>query len=93
MLPDVTTISFDICLRHNLLMQRTGNKKELLGGPALYGLSHVILTVVAWRSNPAGAAGIAALCAGRHDRCPASVLAVMQRCFHDRPAKLDFQES
>eukprot|EP00878_Enallax_costatus_P027661 GHUV01029803.1.p1 GENE.GHUV01029803.1~~GHUV01029803.1.p1 ORF type:complete len:122 (+),score=15.04 GHUV01029803.1:402-767(+) len=43
---------------------RTGDRRELLGGPALYGLSHVILTIVAWRNHPAAAAGIAALCAG-----------------------------
>jgi hypothetical protein len=44
--------------------QRTGQRHELLAGPMLYGLAHVALTVAAWRSSPAAAAGLAALCAG-----------------------------
>ncbi|KAF6263183.1 hypothetical protein COO60DRAFT_1698945 [Scenedesmus sp. NREL 46B-D3] len=43
---------------------RTGRRQELLAGPLLYGLAHVALTVAAWRSSPAAAAGLAALCAG-----------------------------
>uniref|UniRef100_A0A383VFP1 Phytol kinase n=1 Tax=Tetradesmus obliquus TaxID=3088 RepID=A0A383VFP1_TETOB len=43
---------------------RTGQRQELLAGPMLYGLAHVALTLVAWRSSPASAAGLAALCAG-----------------------------
>lgn len=45
-------------------MQRTGKRDELLGGPTLYGVSHAVLTVAAWRTSPAAAAGLAALCAG-----------------------------
>eukprot|EP00879_Flechtneria_rotunda_P012203 GHRR01012744.1.p1 GENE.GHRR01012744.1~~GHRR01012744.1.p1 ORF type:complete len:223 (+),score=75.04 GHRR01012744.1:674-1342(+) len=43
---------------------RTGQREELLAGPTLYGLAHVLLTVIAWRNNPPAAAGLAALCAG-----------------------------
>ena len=46
------------------VIQRTGNRRELLTGPALYGLTHVLATLVFWRSSPAGAAGLAVLCAG-----------------------------
>eukprot|EP00775_Hariotina_reticulata_P001450 gene1450-1792_t len=42
---------------------RSGQRQELLTGPTFYGLAHVVLTLLAWRSAPA-VAGIAALCAG-----------------------------
>jgi hypothetical protein len=44
-------------------VQRTGQRHELLAGPAFYGLAHTVLTLLAWRGAPA-VAGIAALCAG-----------------------------
>lgn len=43
---------------------RSGQRQELLRGPLLYGCSHVALTLVFWRENPAAVLGIAALCAG-----------------------------
>ena len=46
------------------VIQRTGDRRELLTGPALYGLTHVLATLVFWRGSPAGAAGLAVLCAG-----------------------------
>ena len=67
-----------VCLRASLcaiyvladalhLLQRTGQRRELLAGPTLYGVSHVLLTVLAWRSHPAAAAGLATLCAGEEE--------------------------
>jgi hypothetical protein len=57
-------ISPDTFALHQFHLQRTGRRQELLAGPMLYGLAHVGLTVAAWRSSPAAAAGLAALCAG-----------------------------
>jgi hypothetical protein len=54
----------DTYVLHQPHLQRTGRRQELLAGPMLYGLAHVGLTVAAWRSSPAAAAGLAALCAG-----------------------------
>jgi hypothetical protein len=54
----------DTFVLHQFYLQRTGRRQELLAGPMLYGLAHVGLTVAAWRSSPAAAAGLAALCAG-----------------------------
>lgn len=45
-------------------MQRTGDRTELLRGPLLYGLVIAALTALFWRDSPAGALGIAVLCAG-----------------------------
>jgi hypothetical protein len=46
------------------VLQRSGQRQELLRGPLLYGCSHVALTLAFWRENPAAVLGIAALCAG-----------------------------
>ena len=42
---------------------RTGQAKELLGGPLQYGVIHVLATVLSWRSS-VGVACLVALCAG-----------------------------
>jgi len=44
-------------------MSRSGEKAELLKGPALYGASHVAATIAGWRTLPA-VMGIVALCVG-----------------------------
>jgi hypothetical protein len=46
------------------LLQRSGRRRELLTGPCLYGAVITALTLVYWRSSPAGPAAIAALCVG-----------------------------
>lgn len=46
------------------LIQRTGNRKELLRGPLLYGTIIGVLTMLFWRNSPSGVAAIAVLCAG-----------------------------
>ncbi|CAL8469593.1 g9134 [Coccomyxa elongata] len=43
---------------------RTGDRKELLRGPLLYGTIIGVLTMVFWRDSPSGVAAIAVLCAG-----------------------------
>ncbi|BDA44669.1 probable phytol kinase 1, chloroplastic [Coccomyxa sp. Obi] len=43
---------------------RTGDRKELLRGPLLYGTIIGLLTMVFWRDSPSGVAAIGVLCAG-----------------------------
>ncbi|GLC44976.1 hypothetical protein PLESTB_001748000 [Pleodorina starrii] len=43
---------------------RDGTRQELLTGPLLYGIVHVLATVVFWTSSPSGVTAIAVLCWG-----------------------------
>ncbi|GIL50017.1 hypothetical protein Vafri_6343 [Volvox africanus] len=43
---------------------RNESRQELLTGPLLYGIVHVLATVVFWTSSPSGVAAIAVLCFG-----------------------------
>ncbi|KAK9908102.1 hypothetical protein WJX75_002777 [Coccomyxa subellipsoidea] len=43
---------------------RTGDRRELLHGPLLYGTIIGALTIIFWRGSPSGVAAIAVLCAG-----------------------------
>ena len=45
-------------------MQRTGRRQELLQGPLLYALVHVVGALVFWRTSPVAVAALAVLCAG-----------------------------
>lgn len=45
-------------------MARTGDRRELLRGPLLYGVAHVALTWLFWTRSPAGAVALCALCGG-----------------------------
>jgi hypothetical protein len=45
-------------------MQRTGQRRELLRGPLLYGLAHACVPLLSWRRSPAGVVAIAVLCGG-----------------------------
>jgi hypothetical protein len=47
-------------------MSRTGNKRELLLGPLMYGIVFVYSTVVYWRSSPAAIVAMMLLCAGSY---------------------------
>ncbi|EFJ53153.1 hypothetical protein VOLCADRAFT_55632 [Volvox carteri f. nagariensis] len=43
---------------------RGGTRQELLTGPLLYGIIHVLATVVFWTSSPSGLAALTILCFG-----------------------------
>ena len=43
---------------------RTGNRREMLRGPLLYGLAFVVCTVVLWRHSPLGILALMLLCGG-----------------------------
>ena len=43
---------------------RTGNRREMLRGPLLYGLTFVVCTVVFWRHSPLGILALMLLCGG-----------------------------
>lgn len=43
---------------------RTGKRSELLKGPLLYGILHVAVTLLMWRTKPAGIASLVVLCIG-----------------------------
>ena len=45
-------------------MSRSGSSKELLRGPLIYGIMHVVLTCVFWESHPAGVIALSVLCGG-----------------------------
>lgn len=47
-----------------LPLQRSGRREELLTGPLLYGVVHMLLTVVFWTHSPAGVVAVAVLCFG-----------------------------
>lgn len=43
---------------------RTGNRREMLRGPLLYGLAFVVCTVIFWRHSPLGILALMLLCGG-----------------------------
>ncbi len=43
---------------------RTGNRREMLRGPLLYGIAFVVCTVVFWRHSPLGILALMLLCGG-----------------------------
>jgi len=45
-------------------MTRTGNPREILGGPLLYGLVHTAITASFWRESVAGVVALMLLCGG-----------------------------
>jgi phytol kinase len=45
-------------------MTRTGNPREILRGPLLYGLIFVVCTVVFWRTSPVGILALMLMCGG-----------------------------
>ncbi len=45
-------------------MARSGNRREILRGPLLYGIIFVLLTVVYWQETPIGIAALMILCGG-----------------------------
>lgn len=45
-------------------ISRTGDRRDLLRGPLLYGLVFVTLTVLYWKRSPAAIAGLMMLCGG-----------------------------
>ncbi len=44
--------------------QRHGRREELLRGPMYYGIIHTAMTLMYWRSSPAGMTALAVLCGG-----------------------------
>ena len=45
-------------------MSRTGNPREILRGPLLYGIIFVILTIIYWMDSPLGMLGLMLMCGG-----------------------------
>ncbi|HMN11422.1 MAG TPA: phosphatidate cytidylyltransferase [Bellilinea sp.] len=45
-------------------MARTGDRTELLRGPTYYGIVFVLMTLLAWKSNPYGIVALMILCGG-----------------------------
>lgn len=45
-------------------MSRSGSRNELLRGPLIYGIMHVVLTWLFWKSHPAGIIALCVLCGG-----------------------------
>jgi phytol kinase len=45
-------------------MSRTGDRKEILRGPLLYGIAFVVLTLLFWRESPVGMTALMILCGG-----------------------------
>lgn len=45
-------------------MSRSGNRREILRGPLLYGIAFVALTLIYWRDSPIGMAALMILCGG-----------------------------
>jgi phytol kinase len=45
-------------------MSRSGNRREILRGPLMYGIVFVVLTLVFWRNSPLGITALMILCAG-----------------------------
>ena len=45
-------------------MTRTGDRRELLTGPMIYGFVHSIATVIYWMDSPHGVLALVCLCAG-----------------------------
>ena len=45
-------------------MSRTGDPKEILKGPLIYGIMFVLITIIFWKDHPAGLIGLMVLCGG-----------------------------
>ena len=45
-------------------LTRTGDRREILKGPLLYGLIFVVCTLVFWRTSPVGILGLMIVCGG-----------------------------
>jgi phytol kinase len=45
-------------------MSRSGDRREILRGPLMYGIVFVFLTLVFWRESPLGITALMILCAG-----------------------------
>jgi phytol kinase len=45
-------------------MSRTGNPREILKGPFIYGIVFVLLTIIFWRDSPVGIIALMILCGG-----------------------------
>jgi phytol kinase len=45
-------------------MSRSGDRREILRGPLMYGIVFVVLTLIFWRTSPLGITALMILCAG-----------------------------
>jgi phytol kinase len=45
-------------------MSRSGDRREILRGPLYYGIAHVLLTIVFWKTSPVGIMALMMLCGG-----------------------------
>jgi phytol kinase len=45
-------------------MSRTGDRREILRGPLLYGIAFVLLTLLFWKDSPVGVIALMLLCGG-----------------------------
>jgi phytol kinase len=45
-------------------MSRTGDRREILRGPLYYGLAFILITLVYWKSHPAGVIALMLMCGG-----------------------------
>jgi phytol kinase len=45
-------------------MSRSGDRREILRGPLMYGIVFVVLTLIYWRTSPLGITALMILCAG-----------------------------
>ncbi len=45
-------------------MSRSGDRREILKGPLMYGIVFVLLTLIFWRNSPLGITALMILCAG-----------------------------
>jgi phytol kinase len=45
-------------------MSRSGDRREILRGPLMYGIVFVVMTLIFWRTSPLGITALMILCAG-----------------------------
>ena len=45
-------------------MSRSGDRREILRGPLYYGIAHVLLTILFWKTSPVGIMALMMLCGG-----------------------------
>ncbi len=45
-------------------MSRSGNRREILRGPLMYGIVFILLTLIYWRNSPLGITALMILCVG-----------------------------
>ncbi len=45
-------------------MSRSGNRREILRGPLMYGIVFILLTLIFWRTSPLGITALMILCVG-----------------------------